>query len=230
MPATCRGRSRLITGTRGNNGHSECREWGRSLHYLLSSRHPAWKQWMKRRPEQTESFSALVKMHHIGIKTNFSRNFLVSSMHFPHAKLQWLRWKWKCSHKDLWDGTKSLVLGGENGVAVGRAVRGFIENPQKASASRRALNVLLPECEDKSGRPVSIESASRLLYCTLVLYWATAKSSTEVPNAQLATVCNRRYHWYQVRSHLEHRYLQCWNHHISSSNLHMSLWVSILTK
>ena len=43
---------------------------------------------MKTRSElQTESFSALVKMHHIGIKTNFSRNFLVSSMHFPHAKL-----------------------------------------------------------------------------------------------------------------------------------------------
>ena len=52
-----------------------------------------------------------------------------------------------------------------------------------------------------------IESASRQLYCTLVLYWATANSFTEVSNAQLATVCNRRYHWYQVRSHLEHRCL-----------------------
>ena len=63
-----------------------------------------------------------------------------------------------------------MVLGGENGVAVGRAVRGFIENPQKASASRRALNVLLPECEDKRGRLVDrIRQLSIVLYTCVVL-------------------------------------------------------------
>ena len=184
----------------GNNGHSECR-LGRSLHYPpLSGRHPAWKQWMKLRPDQScrpSHFLPWWRCTTLGSKP-------ISPVIF-----------W--SHLCIFPTQNSNDWGENESVRIK-----IFETEQRAwSSAGRMASQLVEQCGGllkirKKRQPpdahwmcccqsvktreadLCLESASRLLYCTLVLYWATAKSSTEVPNAQLAVVCNR---------HLEHRCL-----------------------